>query len=289
MWGRTRIQLALFHLGRQPPGLALLAGTNLAQEFPGIDAQLVSVVPMKLDRIFAHALGRQGLDRGLEHGKCPGRQGWRISGFAPALGALIIAQGAGAGVAQECERVVRTMAVFPIDVHARAGREIYFDRFGICRARHESQYRTNPEGSRDRARPGLHSQRRASIGSTWVARLAGIQLAPSVAVINTSAMARKTAGVREAVIDFHLATDFPWLQIENTLHGRREFGSESRSAKPRVSPDTATLFCVACKSTSQKADAGVPKPRGGRSRRLMFGSGQVDRKTTAETGFRQFV
>ena len=139
---------------RPPPGLARLAGTNLAQKFPGIDSQLVSVVPMKPDRIFTHALGRQGLDRGLEHGECPGRR-LANSGFAPALGALIVAQGAGAGVAQECERVMRTMAVFPIDVHARAVREIYFDRFGICRARHESQYRTNPEGSQIALAPGF--------------------------------------------------------------------------------------------------------------------------------------
>ena len=38
-----------------------------------------------------------------------------------------------------------------------------------------------------------------------------------------------------------------------------------------------------------KADRAVQKPRDVRSRKLMFGSGQLDRKTTAETGIRQLV
>ncbi len=106
-------------------------GTHIAQKLPGINAQLVAIIPVKLDGVFAHALSRQWLGRLLEHGQRAGRELGRLAGFAAGLATLVVTQSAGAGIAQEGKWVVGAVAVLPLDVHAGACSQVHFDRLGI--------------------------------------------------------------------------------------------------------------------------------------------------------------
>ena len=49
-------------------GVAFFTRANIPQKLPGINAHLVPIIPLKLDGVFAHALGRQRLCSLLEHG-----------------------------------------------------------------------------------------------------------------------------------------------------------------------------------------------------------------------------
>ena len=89
------------------------------------------VVPGKLDGVLAHALGGERLGMGLEHPQRAGQSAHRFARLPSCLTALVFAHGAGAGIAQVDEVVVRDVAVVPFDVHPGAGGEIYFHRFGI--------------------------------------------------------------------------------------------------------------------------------------------------------------
>jgi len=102
-------------------GFAFLTGANFAQELPRVDAEVVIVVPLKTDGIFAHALGRNGSCRGFEHGqRAGGKLGW-FARFASVFAALFVAHRARAGVAKENEIVVRNVTIRPLDIHTRAG------------------------------------------------------------------------------------------------------------------------------------------------------------------------
>src|SRR5579864_3246822 len=128
-WSRSDklLRLRLFC----PLRRACLAGAILAQEIPGVDAQFVAIIPLKADGVLAHGLGPQRFGRGLEHWQRPG--GWfgRLARFASALAPLLVAQSAGAGVAQPFEAVAGAVAVLPLDVHARSRGQVYLDRLGI--------------------------------------------------------------------------------------------------------------------------------------------------------------
>src|SRR5947209_8764515 len=78
--------------------LTLAARANLPQMRPGVDPQIVVVVPSKSDRIFSHRLGRQRLCRRLEHWQGPGSQLWRLARLAPSFFAFFVTQRARAGV-----------------------------------------------------------------------------------------------------------------------------------------------------------------------------------------------
>src|SRR5271163_2854972 len=84
-----------------PRRFALLARAPIPQELPRINSQLVIVVEMKFDRVLAHAFGRKRFDRGLVHRQSPGGKFWRLSRLLVPLGARLVAEGAGAGIAQE--------------------------------------------------------------------------------------------------------------------------------------------------------------------------------------------
>src|SRR5580704_6893984 len=118
--------------GNCPRRLAFLAGTDFAQETPGVDAEVVVVVPRELDGVFADAFGGDGLGGRFEHGQRSERGLRRVAGTAPGLLALLVAHGAGAGIAQIDEVVVRNVAVVPRNVYARARGEIHLHRLGIC-------------------------------------------------------------------------------------------------------------------------------------------------------------
>jgi hypothetical protein len=114
-------------------GTALLARTNIPQELPGINAQLVPIIPVKFDGVFAHALCRQRFGRLFEHGKRTGCEFRPLAGLASRLTALIVTQSAGTGIAQEGERVVRAVAILPLDIQAGATRQVHFYPLGIGR------------------------------------------------------------------------------------------------------------------------------------------------------------
>lgn len=120
-----------------PRRLTLRAGTPIAQELPGINPQLVAIVEMKLNRVFANAFRRSRFDGGLEHRQRPRRQLWRLSGLLMGLRSLLIAQRAGAGITQKREGIMRLVAALPLDVEARAGAQVHFNRLRICHCRHE--------------------------------------------------------------------------------------------------------------------------------------------------------
>jgi hypothetical protein len=99
-------------------GVALFTWTYIPQKLPGINAQFVAVIPMKLNGVFAHSLGRQGLGHLLEHRKRAGREFRPLAGLAARLAPLVVTKGAGTSIAQKGERVVRTVTVLPFDVQA---------------------------------------------------------------------------------------------------------------------------------------------------------------------------
>jgi hypothetical protein len=100
------------------PGIAFFTRTYIPQKLPGINAQFVAVIPMKLNGVFAHSLGRQGLGHLLEHRKRAGREFRPLAGLAARLAPLVVTEGAGTSIAQKGERVVRTVTVLPFDVQA---------------------------------------------------------------------------------------------------------------------------------------------------------------------------
>ena len=120
-----------------PGQLAFLTRTPVAQELPGINSQLVPVVEVKFDGVFANAFRRSRFDGGLEHGQGSRRRFRRIAGLLVVLGSLLIAQSAGAGITQEWEGIVGMVAVFPLDVEAGAGSQVDFDRLRIRGGGHE--------------------------------------------------------------------------------------------------------------------------------------------------------
>ena len=103
-----------------PSCLALLARTPIPQKLPRINPQLVVIVEMKLDRVLAHALGRNRFDRRLEHRQRPGGKSWRLSRLLVRLGSRFVAQRARTGITQEGKGIMRPMAILPLDIQTRA-------------------------------------------------------------------------------------------------------------------------------------------------------------------------
>ncbi len=120
-------------LTRSPGCLALLAGTDFAQELPGINAEIVIIVPGELDGVLAHPFGGERLGVGLKDQQRSRRGGSGLSGTASGFAALVLAHGARTSIAQVNEVVMRNVAVVPFDVHARAGGQIHLHRLGIGR------------------------------------------------------------------------------------------------------------------------------------------------------------
>jgi len=125
------------------------AGTYFAQVSPGINSQIVVVVPGEFQSVLAHLLGAHRLRGGLEYGKRPGSQFDRVPRLASGFRALVITKRARAGIAQEWERVARTVPVLPFDLHAGTRGQVDLDRSGIVgntgcgiEKLHRIQYRT---------------------------------------------------------------------------------------------------------------------------------------------------
>ena len=125
-FGNSRWRLLLYS-----SHLALFARAPIPQELPGIKPQFMAIIPVKLDGVLAHRFGGSWLGGGLEHRQRP-RGGFlwlaRLSMHFPTL---LVTQRTGTGIAKISERVVRMMAVFPVNVDASASGEVDFDGFGV--------------------------------------------------------------------------------------------------------------------------------------------------------------
>jgi len=118
--------------------LALLARTPIPQKLPRINPQLVVIVEMKLDRVFAHAFRRNRLDRGLEHRQSAGRKLWRLSRLLVRLGSRFVAQRARTGIAQERKGIMRPVAVLPFNIETRSCAQVHLHRLRVRHCRHKS-------------------------------------------------------------------------------------------------------------------------------------------------------
>ena len=98
----------------------------------------MAVIPLEFDGVLTHWLSVIGLCRRFEHGQRPGSLFGPLTRFPATLQALVIAQGAGAGIPQVGKRVTASMAVFPLDFHASAGADVHLNclRIGFETDRH---------------------------------------------------------------------------------------------------------------------------------------------------------
>ena len=108
-----------------------LAWADFSQETPRINAELVAIIPVKFDGVLAHSLSREGPRCFLKDGQRTRRELRRVTRITAGFAALIITQSTGAGVPQERKWIVRTMTIFPLDVHSGAGGQIDSYRLGI--------------------------------------------------------------------------------------------------------------------------------------------------------------
>lgn len=125
------VQADLAH--RRGSRLAFGTRADFAQEVPGVDSEIVVVIPRKLDGVFTHALSRNRFGRRFEDGQGAGSKLRRITRLASGLPPLFFAHRAGTCVAQIEEAVSRNVAVAPLDLDAASGADIYLHRLGIGR------------------------------------------------------------------------------------------------------------------------------------------------------------
>src|SRR5437588_8831876 len=106
-------------------GGTLRAGTEFAQKFPRVNAQVVIIVPFEPDGIFAHTFGGNRLGGGFKQGQGTGGEFGRLAGLASGFVALFVAHGAWAGVTEVDKIVVRNVAVRPLNIDARPGGKVH--------------------------------------------------------------------------------------------------------------------------------------------------------------------
>src|SRR5919201_1633508 len=94
----------------RPHRATFRTGTVFAQKIPGVNPQLMAVVPAKLDCVLAY--------RFRAHWLC------HLTNFPAAFVALLVTQSAGTCIAQPGKRIAAGMAVFPIYFHAGAGSQV---------------------------------------------------------------------------------------------------------------------------------------------------------------------
>src|SRR5580693_1395723 len=135
---RRSAEFALLHgsapgplLSPRPRRRALLTRTNFAQKPPRINPEVMIIVPLEADRVFAHGFGGNWLGSRFEHRQGPARQFRWLARLPSSLFALFVAHGARARIAEIDEPVMRNMAVSPFDIHTRAGRKVHLNRLGV--------------------------------------------------------------------------------------------------------------------------------------------------------------
>src|ERR671935_1380834 len=108
----------------RPHRATFRTGTVFAQEIPGVNPQLMAVVPAKLDCVLAYGFRADWLCRRFEHRQRSRHRLWRLTNFPAAFVALLVTQSAGTCIAQPGKRIAAGMAVFPIYFHAGAGSQV---------------------------------------------------------------------------------------------------------------------------------------------------------------------
>ena len=110
---------------------AFFAGTDFAQPPPGINDEIVAIVPFEFHGVLADGFSREGLRGFFKDGQLAGFEvglfAWSASGF----GAFFIAQRARTGIAEKWKSVLRKMPITPLDFDAGAGFQVNFDGCGI--------------------------------------------------------------------------------------------------------------------------------------------------------------
>src|SRR5919109_1006207 len=119
-------------LYRFPHRLAFCTGAHIPQELPGVEPEVVIVIPAKFDGIAAHRFDLVRLGRRLKHRQRTGRKLGRVSRLTAGLATFFIAQGARTGISKEGKAVVRNMPVLPLDFHTGAGGNVHLHRLGFC-------------------------------------------------------------------------------------------------------------------------------------------------------------
>jgi hypothetical protein len=94
-----------------------------------------------------------------------------LAGLAAGLFTFVVAEGAGAGIAQVDKRVVRAVAVGPLDVYTGSGGQVYFYGFGVSGGHVSILHFVIPNEARsaeeESAVPGrLHRRRRQKADSS---------------------------------------------------------------------------------------------------------------------------
>src|SRR5580704_12259957 len=109
---------------RAKVALAGFAGTNFAQMFEAENSCSVAIGKLNLHGVVPHCVGALGGDARFVHGQ------QRRAGTGAVLGfllALVVAQRAGAMIAQVRKIVVAGVLVRPSDLDTLAGRDMYFN------------------------------------------------------------------------------------------------------------------------------------------------------------------
>src|SRR5579883_282950 len=113
---------------------------EVAQELPRVDAVLVAVVPRESDCVLADTCGFYWLRSRFEHRQHARLCMFWLSGFTIFAHPLVITQCARTRVAKVLEAVMALVSVLPLDVHARPGSQLHFDRLrgGLLEGGHVS-------------------------------------------------------------------------------------------------------------------------------------------------------
>ena len=127
-------------LASLPCLLAFLTRTNFPQKLTRVNAEIVIVVPRKLDGVLAHALRRKRLRMRLEHQQGTRSRGrgipWPPSGFAP----FIFTHGARTGIPKIGKSVMRNMPIPPLDIDSSPCSEMHLDGLGVSRSRRRLEW-----------------------------------------------------------------------------------------------------------------------------------------------------
>jgi hypothetical protein len=78
---------------------ALLAGTDFPQEPPGVNSEVMIVIPREADGVLAYAFRGMGLGRSFEHGQHAGSKFGGFARLAAGFVTLFVAHGTRTGVA----------------------------------------------------------------------------------------------------------------------------------------------------------------------------------------------
>src|SRR5271156_957558 len=122
-WRFSRLRCGFFRCGTKF-ARAVFAGTNFAEMLEAENARRVAIGKLNLQRVVPHRIGALGGDARLVHGQQGGAAAGAALGF---FLALVVAQRAGAMIAQVREIVAAGVLVRPGDFHTFTRRDVHLD------------------------------------------------------------------------------------------------------------------------------------------------------------------